>query len=207
MSEYKFTQDWFSWAPEVWSQLVPLLPARKRCLEIGSFEGRSTVWTMEHILEDDGTIVCIDTWEGGEEHKASGENMSEAEQNFDHNMALIKEQFPLRHVHKCKKTSYYGLTAQAEYIRNLEGKDGKDRHFDFIYVDGSHIARDVLTDTCIAWQLLKKDGIMVFDDYAWGNPRDPLHRPKPAIDAFTNIFAEELVPIHTHYQLIVRKAV
>jgi len=95
----------------------------------------------------------------------------------------------------------------SEYIRSLENKDGKDRHFDFVYIDGSHIAKDVLTDTCIAWQLLKKDGIMVFDDYGWGNPRDALHRPKLAIDAFTNIFAEEVVPIHTHYQMIVRKSV
>ena len=32
--------------------------------------------------------------------------------------------------------------------------------------------------------------IIVFDDYLWGAPRDILHRPKPAIDAFVNIFAE-----------------
>ena len=55
MAEYKFTQDWFYWAPEVWAQFAPLLPARRKFLEIGSFEGRSTVWTLENMLEDGGS--------------------------------------------------------------------------------------------------------------------------------------------------------
>ena len=46
---------------------------------------------------------------------------------------------------------------------------------------------------------------MVFDDYLWGDQRDVLHRPKLAVDAFTNIFAEHLKPMHTGYQYIVRK--
>ena len=77
--------------------------------------------------------------------------------------------------------------------------------YDFIYIDGSHVAKDVMTDACMAWPLLKKGGIMVFDDYLWGNPRDSLHRPKPAIDAFTNLFAEELDIVHMGYQLIIQK--
>jgi predicted O-methyltransferase YrrM len=77
--------------------------------------------------------------------------------------------------------------------------------YDFIYIDGSHIAKDVLTDACMAWPLLKKQGIMVFDDYLWGDPRDILHRPKPAIDTFMNLFAEEVDVVHIGYQMIVRK--
>jgi len=57
----------------------------------------------------------------------------------------------------------------------------------------------------MAWPLLKPKGLMVFDDYMWGNPRDILHRPKPAIDAFCNIFAEEAEIVHVGYQLVVRK--
>jgi hypothetical protein len=53
--------------------------------------------------------------------------------------------------------------------------------------------------------LLEKGGLMVFDDYMWGNPRDALHRPKIAIDAFTNIFGETAEIIHVGYQLVVRK--
>lgn len=195
MSDYKFTKDWFQWAPPVWSQLVPHLPARKNFLEIGSFEGRSTVWTVENMIEDGGEIICVDTWEGGEEHVAAGEDMNGAEQKFDHNREVIETKFPLRHVGKWKGKSVSLLALMIQ--------DGKE--YDFIYIDGSHIAKDVLTDACMSWPLLKKNGIMVFDDYLWGSPRDAIHRPKIAVDTFVDLFGEELSVVHMGYQFILRK--
>lgn len=200
MTDYKFTQDWFSWAPPVWEQLKPLLPSEpglRVFLEIGSFEGRSTVWTIENMMQDGDIINCIDTWEGGEEH-SNGE-LDGAEQRFDHNVEAVRSAYPGRYVEKYKRTS-------TQELAHWLAEDPKDHPtFAFIYIDGSHIARDVLTDACMAWPLLKKGGIMVFDDYMWGEPRDILHRPKPAIDAFVNIFAEEVDMVHMGYQLIVRK--
>jgi predicted O-methyltransferase YrrM len=180
----------------VWEQLVPQLPARRSFLEIGSYEGRSTVWTVENMLEDGGAITCIDTWEGGEEHVLTGEDMAQAEATFGFNVSLARSKFPEREVRKAKGTSY-------EFLSSLATQKAA---FDFIYIDGSHIAKDVLTDACMAWPLLKKDGIMVFDDYLWGEPRDALHRPKLAVDAFVNLFAEEVQTVHTGYQYIVRRA-
>jgi predicted O-methyltransferase YrrM len=197
MSEYQFTKDWFSWAPEVWKQLIPLLPARKAFLEIGSFEGRSTVWIVENMMEDDGQIICIDTWEGGEEHGA--EDMSAVEKRFDQNRRLLAVEYGTRYVCPQKGLSTFRLGEM-----HGDDTDWHD-HFDFIYIDGSHTAKDVLTDTCLAWPLLKPNGIMVFDDYMWGPPRDILHRPKLAIDAFVNIFAEEVEIIHVGYQMAIRK--
>ena len=207
MSEYQFTKDWFHWAPEVWEQLIPMLPERDvlegRCfLEIGSFEGRSTVWIMENMMQgSDGTrcgdeIYCIDTWEGGEEH--TEEDMAAVEKRFSHNIGVVVDKFPDRLVTWKKGTSVRHLAGIIQY----EGEGG----FDFIYIDGSHIAKDVLTDACMAWPLLKPKGIMVFDDYLWGDPRDALHRPKIAVDAFTSIFGEALEIVHVGYQLVVRKS-
>ena len=215
MSEYQFTKDWFHWAPEVWTQLIPMLPERKAFLEIGSFEGRSTVWIIENMMNPGDWIDCVDTWRGGEEH--GEEDMQAVEARFDHNVSVAlggptytKRTHHMRiagvgpdaennrvYKHKLTSTEFLGrkLTHWVDY-ENL---------YDFIYIDGSHIAKDVLTDACMAWPLLKPTGIMVFDDYMWGNPRDILHRPKPAIDAFTNIFAEEVDIVHVGYQLVVRK--
>ncbi len=217
MTEYKFTQDWFSWAPPIWEQLKPILPeGKKSFLEIGSFEGRSTVWIIENMMNPGDWIDCVDTWDGGEEH-SNGE-MDGAEERFVYNIDVALGGFDIdkrtRHVrfaslaetegerkkvykYKCRSTQHLGAKLS-------DVVDHKDL-FDFIYIDGSHIARDVLTDGCMAWPLLKKGGIMVFDDYMWGEPRDILHRPKPAIDAFVNIFAEEVDMVHMGYQLIVRK--
>ena len=192
--DYNFTHDWFHWAPPVLEQVIPLLPARRRFLEIGAFEGRSTVWFTENMLEDGGSIVCIDTWQGGEEHKASGEDMQSVEERFDYNAGLLTAKHPARYICKTKDTSYHAL-----------GELAGDPQFDFIYVDGSHIAKDVLTDAVMAWPLLKPEGVMVFDDYMWKGPKLPLHRPKIAVDVFTNLFGEEMEVIYMGYQLIVRK--
>lgn len=190
---YEFTQQWFAQAEKTWPTLLAELPARKNFLEIGSFEGRSAVWLVENVLEDGGELLCIDTWGGGEEH--GGLDMDAAEMRFDKNIKLALEKFPRRKVSKCKGLSTTWLPALAQDRRS----------FDFIYIDGSHIAKDVLTDACMAWPLLKPDGVMVFDDYLWGDSRDALHRPKLAIDSFVNIFAEQLHITHIGYQLAVRK--
>ena len=200
MTDFKFTQDWFHWSPAIWEQLVPSLPGRKLFLELGAFEGRSTAWIVENMLEDDGRLVSVDTWEGAEEHLIMGLAMSDAEDNYDHNLHLLGKQYPKRTVLKYKMTSYEALTMLAGSPYQAGGPQ-----FDFIYVDASHTAPDVLTDACVAWPMLKDNGVMVFDDYLWGEQRDVLHRPKLAVDAFVNIFAEQLKPVHFGYQYIVRK--
>ena len=193
--EYQFTKDWFNWAPAVWEQLTPMLSGtagQRNFLEIGSFEGRSSIWIAENMMQDGDYLRCIDTWEGGEEH--GEEDMSEVEERFRANLIVATEKFPERLIFQSKGTSVARLA-------QLQGKT----MFDFVYIDGSHKAPDVLTDACMAWPLLKLEGLMVFDDYMWGNPRDALHRPKIAIDAFTNIFGETAEIVHVGYQLVVRK--
>jgi len=195
MSDYQYTKDWFGWAPRVWEQLIPHLPARKNFLEIGSFEGRSAVWTIENMMEDGGEIICIDTWEGGAEH--TPEDMAGTEERFHQNITLVRKKFPNRAVVSFKSTSVEALGASIAH----------KKQFDFIYIDGSHLAKDVLTDACMAWPLLKRGGFMVFDDYLW-KPQGftLLQRPKVAIDTFVNMFEDELIVAHSGYQLVVRKA-
>ena len=194
MSDYQYTKDWFSWSPGVWEQLIPHLPARKNFLEIGSFEGRSAVWIVQYMMEDGGELICVDTWEGGAEH-VNGE-MSGAEDRFKHNIDLIMGNFVDRDVQPIKSTSVDALGNLISY----------KKQFDFIYIDGSHLAKDVLTDACMAWPLLKPKGFMVFDDYSWKPPGFTLlQRPKVAVDAFINMFEDELQIAHSGYQLIIRK--
>jgi predicted O-methyltransferase YrrM len=194
MNDYQYTTNWFKWAPQVWEQLIPHLPARKNFLEIGSFEGRSAVWTIENMMEDGGEIVCIDTWEGGSEH--TPEDMAGTEARFHNNIGLVMGNFVNRKVLPVKSTS----------VEALGGLISQNKQFDFIYIDGSHIAKDVLTDACMSWPLLKDKGFMVFDDYMWRpSGFTQLQRPKIAVDTFINIFEDELIVTHIGYQLIVRK--
>ena len=55
---------------------------------------------------------------------------------------------------------------------------------------------DVLTDAVMAFPLLRVGGIMAFDDYLWTveakGEENPLFMPKPAIDAFANLFLRKM---------------
>jgi predicted O-methyltransferase YrrM len=194
-NDYEFTNNWFAHAPEVWTHLIPMLPNKpgnRDFLEIGSFEGRSAVWIGEHMMEEGDTLLCIDTWKGGEEH--SGEDMLEVHQRFLRNMEKLENR---------KNVNWrYTREASVDALGELLFSGGM---FEFIYIDGSHQAKDVLTDACMAWRVLASGGIMVFDDYLWGDKRDVLHRPKLAIDAFVNIFAEDLTVLHVGNQLVVKR--
>ena len=77
--------------------------------------------------------------------------------------------------------------------------------YDIVYIDGSHAAPDVIVDTVLSWQLLKKGGIMIFDDYLWNRDWSPEKTPKIAVDAFLNIFKKELQVIHMKFQVIIKK--
>lgn len=194
-NDYEFTNNWFAHAPEVWEHLIPMLPGtpgERSFLEIGSYEGRSAIWIAENMMRGDDSLFCVDTWKGGEEH--SQEDMDAVRQRFVRNMEKLGNRKNL-YWHYAQETSVMALgeMLQESYV------------FEFIYIDGSHQAKDVLTDACMAWQVLSPGGIMVFDDYVWGQPRDILHRPKLAIDAFVNIFAEDLTVLHVGNQLVVKR--
>jgi hypothetical protein len=53
--------------------------------------------------------------------------------------------------------------------------------------------------------LLRKGGILLFDDYLWDHDPDHMMRPKMSIDSFVNMFAKYLKPVISNYQLAVFK--
>lgn len=195
--EYEFTKDWFAWAPPLFTELMKHVPARKRFLEIGSFEGRSSVWLVENGLESGGVLTCVDTWQGGEEHTA--EDMVAVERRFNSNIRKVQTLDLTKKINVYKRTS---TDALAHLIWNMPSPL---ELMDFIYIDGSHQAPDVMTDACMAWKVLKVGGIMVFDDYMWGIDYPMLHKPKVAIDLFNTLYHDKLKIVHIGYQLAVKK--
>jgi predicted O-methyltransferase YrrM len=197
--DYQFTQDWFSWSPPVWEQVFKQLDV-KNILEIGCFEGRATCWLIENASwakekKERNKMVCIDTFKGGEEH--TPEVMDGVFRRWQRNVDIALE----KSLHNpqiiiMEDDSYNGLVKLWNYGGEL---------FDFIYIDGSHVAKDVITDACMCWPLLVEGGVMCFDDYGWGEPIPETHKPKLAIDAFITIFQEDLEVIHRGYQLIVQR--
>jgi predicted O-methyltransferase YrrM len=199
--EYQFSTDWFSRRIPVWRQLLDQCPPT-RYLEIGSYEGRSACFVIEHCAaQRDVELHCIDTWAGGVEHDAGA--MPQVEARFDANVEIARS----RAAHKVEVRKHKALssTAMIQLLAN-----GHAEYFDAIYIDGSHQAPDVLTDACLAFLLLKVGGIMIFDDYLWSmeakGRQDFYNMPKPAIDAFMNIYQRKMMVFEAPlYQLYTRK--
>lgn len=78
--------------------------------------------------------------------------------------------------------------------------------FDFIYIDGSHNAIDVLEDAVLSFRLLKNNGIIAFDDYLWNDEQysDGTY-PKLAIDAFISIYDHKIKLLYKEYQVWIQK--
>lgn len=201
--DYRFTQDWFAQNTVIWDKLVPRHTPRK-ILEIGSYEGRSACYFIENCAREHPIeLHCVDSWEGGIEHDAGA--MSAVEARFDHNVALARSRAPHK-VQLVKHKSYsHPALAKLIFVNPTPS-------FDVIYIDGSHQAPDVLTDAVMSFQLLRVGGLMIFDDYLWSmeapGRQDSFNMPKPAIDAFLNIFQRKMfvvrgVPV---YQLFATKA-
>lgn len=151
-------------------------------------------------------IHCIDSWEGGLEHQGKWD-MSSVEQSFNENIQTL-----MIYAKRCGKSlniiKHKGYS-HAKMIELLaKGEAGK---FDFIYVDGSHEAPDVLFDAILAHKLVKNNGIIAFDDYLWSpeenGKQNHYHLVKPAVDAYVNIYQQKLhvlqmLPV---YQLYIQK--
>ncbi|MBU6339679.1 MAG: class I SAM-dependent methyltransferase [Rickettsiales bacterium] len=207
IQQYKFTNGWFSLlVKDVWDEMIPYIKP-KRILEVGSYEGASLCYLIDNLAKTENLeIHAIDSWEGGIEHKVGGiseSNMSEVEEHFDHNMQIAMSKFPDK-IKFFKHKGYSDLELSKLLV------DGKKNHFDLIYIDGSHQAPDVLCDAVLAFRLLKVGGFLFFDDYLWSeksfSEMDLVRCPKPAIDAFTNLYCKKLSIVTAPLsQLYVRK--
>ncbi len=151
-------------------------------LEIGVFEGRSFFWMLDNILTGNNTrATAVDPFYFG------------VEKQFNYNLNLCERK-------NCVSV-YKGISQRI--LKKFE-----ENSFDIIYIDGSHNAKDVMFDLQLCWNLLKKDGILILDDYLWLHDEAPITlTPKLAIDSFLTMYSDELELLHKDYQVFVRKRV
>lgn len=184
--QFQFSHDWASMHFPLWGKVIlPHTESIKYILEIGCFEGRSSVWFLQNF--PGALLTCIDTFEGDDDLKKCGVDFSSTESRWAHNVSPWKARTTLR-------------IGQSNYWIPILGIV-----FDLILVDGDHSARGCLTDLILSWGSLNPGGIMIIDDYGWGNGRPELETPKPAVDAFLKIYAPEIEVLNKGYQVIIRR--
>ena len=182
----RFSNDWFTQHIPRWLSVFEAQGLKDRALdmlEIGSWEGMSSLFLLKTFPQ--ATLTCVDTWEGADEQKSS--DLSRLEQTFDGNVA----EFAGR-VTKFRGTSH-------AYFESGPGL------FDLIYIDGSHRSDDVLVDALKGFALLRRGGIMIFDDYLWHLYRDAMDNPAGGINAFLRLKRGRYALLCADEQLIIEK--
>lgn len=195
--EYRFTVDSISGNIKTWEKHLSRFAHQPdlEFLEIGSFEGGSACWLLKNILTGEGSrLTCIDTFDfagqGSYYLQDEGSESMSIEDRFDFNIKQTGSAHKVRKLVGCSQEVLRGLSFST---------------YDFIYIDGSHKAVNVLEDAVLVWPLLKKHGLLTFDDYEWDGDPDPLNCPRVAINAFLNVFETHYAMIHKGYQITIEK--
>lgn len=198
----EYTRDFIHTRVNYWKQLLgPFInKPNLNFLEIGTFEGRGAIWFLDNILTNKTSkLTIIDPFIMTWEKKFPDKNplwqdekvVNEIRERFYRNINSY-----LDRVEIIEKTSFKALTELNTKHKEI---------YEFIYIDGSHKASDCLEDMILSLPLLKKGGIMLMDDYKWGKQLPKHFTPHPAIDAFMNIYKEEVKIIAIGNQVTLQK--
>ena len=191
LKKKKITADFFS--PNSYHFFSVLCKVKKDAayLEIGSYEGNSALFVEYNFPSF--KIYCVDTWSSIDnidfDKEYKGMNINEVEKNFDYNIKNKKNIF------KIKNTS-------DKFFEN------NNLFYDVIYVDGYHLAEQVLRDCMNSWKFLKKNGYLICDDYIWNFYSKIKDNPCFAINQFLLKIKNEFeIILVTRSQIFLKKII
>ena len=135
-------------------------------LEIGAFYGANLISVAKtYGLHENSKLHCVDPWEDYQEYP-----------EYKNEQPTIYGKF----INNIQNSGIKDKVIINRGYSNLEIPKFQDDFFDIIYIDGNHEPQYVLEDAVLSFRKLKKNGIMIFDDYGWGGP----DLTQKGIDAF-----------------------
>ncbi|MDC3036742.1 class I SAM-dependent methyltransferase, partial [Candidatus Pelagibacter sp.] len=161
-----------------------LIETKKDFLEIGSFEGISALYVLENYPNIN--LTCVDAW-NAETDGNQNFNIKLVEKNFNTNIKKYKK--------RIKKIKNY---SKVFFLQNK-------KKFDIIYVDGSHKAKDVFDDCVSSWKILKKNGLLILDDFFWKEYNDIKDNTAYGISKFLMLTKSFEIIKLSKYQLFIKK--
>ena len=179
--------DWFTFKMPIFIKEVNKNKIEKEkiknILEIGSFEGRSTIFFLNYFIKSN--ITCVDTWEGS--YEQANIQMRNVEKNFDKNL----EKYSGR-IKKVKDNS------DSFFEKN-------NQKYDFIFIDGYHHRDQVMKDAVNAVKHGSPGCFILFDDYTYrygGHKKG--ENPINAINKFLLENKNKIKIIYIHSQILVK---
>jgi predicted O-methyltransferase YrrM len=142
-----FTKDYFSLNAYYWHSIINKTFNRFSYLEIGSWEGNSAMFILKNF--NTKNVTCVDIWDLYNDNSKS--EQVKRFNNFQSNLKEFNDRF-----------SFYKSTSD-EFFKN----NGKK--YDVIYIDGWHEAPQVYRDICNSWNCLNEGGLVICDDFFYGD--------------------------------------
>jgi predicted O-methyltransferase YrrM len=173
------------------------------CLEIGCFEGLTSNYIIDNILNENGKLICVDPL-------TDVYLNTELKESDVHNNNTIYKYFNNQYDRFINNTNHHIKNNKLELYRNISSEvfpqllEKYESQFDLIYIDGDHRASAVYIDSINSFKLCKKGGVIIFDDYSWGKM---YHEEATSfgIDKFLNEYENQYELIKKEYQVVIRK--
>ena len=187
ISNKNFSNKWFLNNFEIFNYFLPENKNEKfNYLEIGCFEGLSSFYVLSQFKFVNAYFV--DIWdEPNKNSKSLTGDFNKVEKLFDEN--LSKFNFT-----KIKDDS---VISMRKLLR-------KNMNFDFIYIDGSHNGEDILSDAIEAFKILKKGGLIFFDDFLQYELNRKI-QSYVGIEKFLELHSNDLQIVFFQNNLVVKK--
>jgi hypothetical protein len=157
-------------------------------LEIGTFYGANILSVANtYGSHNDSKLYCIDPWEDYIDYPEYKDQQSTIYNTFISNV---------------ENSGVKNKIAINRGYSNVEIPKFQDEFFVFFYIDGNHEPEYVLEDAVLSFRKLKKNGIMIFDDYGWGGP----DLTKRGIDGFLSGYHKKITILgEQNTQVFVKK--
>ena len=182
--DFTFTKDWFAKHVPVWEKALARYAGQPdvQYLEIGLFEGGSSMWVLENIItHPTAPLTGIDPFEDTNSYESQFPSYPE---RFQRNLG---------------KSGAAERTTVIAGFSQIEMRRLPLNYYDIIYVDGSHTHQDALEDAVLAVRLLKTGGVLIIDDYG------QIYNVYRAANDFFKAFGNQFDVTHKGLQLILTK--
>ena len=148
---YRLSDNWFSHI-----NINDYTNRQINYLEIGTFYGANILSVANtYGLHNDSKMYCIDPWVDYDDYP-----------EYKNEQSIIYNSF----INNIEQSGLQDKIIINRGYSNFEIPKLQDDFFDIIYIDGNHEPEYVLEDAVLSFRKLKKNGIMIFDDYGWGGP-------------------------------------
>ena len=187
INEKNFSNKWFLNNFDIFNFFLPKEKNSKfDYLEVGCFEGLSSFFVLSEYKAVNA--ILLDIWDmPNPNSKTLSHNFNSIEEAFDNNLSGFN-------FTKIKDDS---VVAMRKLFK-------QNKSFDFIYIDGSHNGEDILSDAIEAFKILKKEGLIFFDDFLQYDKNRAL-QSYDGIEKFLNLYSNYLKIEYFQNNLVVRK--